>query len=64
MDPAGGVDVYANLLVAFRNPWWVLFYVVSMVALALHLYHGAWSSIRTLGASSPSAHPLRRSCRC
>ena len=60
VDPAGGVDVYANLLLAFRNPWWVLFYVVSMAALALHLYHGAWSSLRTLGASSPSAHPLRR----
>ncbi|MHB1223613.1 MAG: succinate dehydrogenase cytochrome b subunit [Gemmatimonadaceae bacterium] len=60
MDPAGGVDVYANLITAFSNPWWVLFYVVAMGALALHLYHGAWSSIRTLGASRPSAHPLRR----
>lgn len=60
MDPAGGVDVYTNLITAFSNPWWVLFYVVAMAALALHLYHGAWSSIRTLGASQPSAHPLRR----
>lgn len=60
MDPAGGVDVYANLVTAFSNPWWVLFYVVSMGALALHLYHGAWSSIRTLGASRRSAHPLKR----
>jgi len=59
MDPAGGVDVYANLLTAFQNPWWVLFYAVAMLALALHLYHGAWSSVRTIGASKPSANPLK-----
>lgn len=59
MDPAGGVDVYANLLTAFRNPWWVLFYAVAMLALALHLYHGAWSSVRTIGANKPSANPLK-----
>ena len=31
-----------------------------MLALGLHLYHGAWSSVRTLGLSSPSKQPLRR----
>jgi succinate dehydrogenase / fumarate reductase cytochrome b subunit len=60
VDAAGTVDVYANLLTAFRNPWWTLFYVVSMIALGLHLYHGFWSSLRTLGASQPSPYPLRR----
>ncbi|HEX6629856.1 MAG TPA: succinate dehydrogenase cytochrome b subunit [Gemmatimonadaceae bacterium] len=60
MDPAGGVDVYANLVTAFSNPWWTLFYVVAMIALGLHLYHGFWSSLRTIGASKPSRHPLRR----
>lgn len=60
MDPAGGVDVYGNVVTAFSNPWWVLFYLVSMLALAYHLYHGAWSSMRTIGASQPSAHPLKR----
>lgn len=60
MDPAGGIDVYANLQTAFHNPWWVLFYAVAMLALAMHLYHGAWSSVRTIGASKPSPHPLKR----
>ncbi|HEV3485429.1 MAG TPA: hypothetical protein VG106_08480 [Vicinamibacterales bacterium] len=31
-----------------------------MVALGLHLYHGVWSSLRTLGASKSSPNPLRR----
>lgn len=61
LDPAmNSVDVYANLLTAFRNPLWVAFYVVSMIFLGLHLYHGFWSSFRTLGVSKPSAHPLKR----
>jgi succinate dehydrogenase / fumarate reductase, cytochrome b subunit len=53
-------DVYANVILSFRI-WWVsLFYVVSMVALGLHLYHGAWSSVRSIGVSPPSAEPLHR----
>jgi succinate dehydrogenase / fumarate reductase, cytochrome b subunit len=60
MDPAGGVDVYHNLVLAFRNPLWVVAYVVAMVFLGLHLYHGFWSSFRTLGAAKPSRNPLKR----
>jgi succinate dehydrogenase / fumarate reductase cytochrome b subunit len=41
--------------------WWVvLFYVLAMIALGLHLYHGAWSSLRTLGFAKASADPLHR----
>ena len=53
-------DVYGNVVSAFRNPWVVLFYVVAMLFLLLHLFHGAWSSIRTLGLSKPSRDPLHR----
>ncbi|MBV9879945.1 MAG: succinate dehydrogenase cytochrome b subunit [Gemmatirosa sp.] len=59
-DATGAVDVYANLVTAFRNPVWTLFYVVAMVFLGLHLYHGFWSSFRTLGAAKPSSQPLKR----
>jgi succinate dehydrogenase / fumarate reductase cytochrome b subunit len=31
-----------------------------MAFLGLHLYHGAWSSLRTIGAVKPSGNPLRR----
>ena len=53
-------DVYGNVVSAFRNPWVTLFYVVAMLFLLLHLFHGAWSSVRTLGLSKPSRNPLHR----
>ena len=53
-------DVYGNVIHGFSIWWVTLFYVVAMVFLGLHLYHGAWSSLRTLGAARMSAHPLRR----
>lgn len=53
-------DVYSNIVLSFRIWWVTLFYVVSMIALGLHLYHGAWSSVRSLGLSQPSPHPLHR----
>ncbi len=53
-------DVYGNVISAFRNPWVTLFYVVAMLFLLLHLFHGAWSSVRTLGLSKPSPDPLHR----
>jgi succinate dehydrogenase / fumarate reductase cytochrome b subunit len=31
-----------------------------MVALGMHLYHGAWASFRTLGVARPSGRPLHR----
>ena len=53
-------DVYGNVISAFRVPWVVAFYVVAMLFLLLHLFHGAWSSVRTLGLTKPSRHPLHR----
>ncbi|MDQ2666048.1 MAG: succinate dehydrogenase cytochrome b subunit [Gemmatimonadota bacterium] len=53
-------DVYGNVISAFRVPWVVAFYVVAMLFLMLHLFHGAWSSMRTLGLVKPSHTPLRR----
>jgi succinate dehydrogenase / fumarate reductase cytochrome b subunit len=54
-------DPYQNVASGFHNPVVVLFYLIAMVAIGLHLYHGMWSSGRSLGVSSPSPHPLRRS---
>ena len=53
-------DVYANVVRGFSVWWVVLLYVAAMVALGLHLYHGIWSSLRTLGAAKASSNPLRR----
>lgn len=35
------------------------FYLVAMVSLGLHLYHGTWSFLKTLGFARESAHPLK-----
>jgi len=52
-------DVYHNLVVGFRLPAVVAFYVLAMLALGLHLYHGAWSMLQTLGASHSHWNLLR-----
>lgn len=59
-DVHGNRDVYGNIVASFHIWWVALFYIVAMVFLGLHLYHGAWSSVRTLGYAKPSAHPLHR----
>jgi succinate dehydrogenase / fumarate reductase, cytochrome b subunit len=52
--------IYRNLVTGFAVKWVAAFYLVAMLALAMHLYHGAWSSMRTLGLAKQSAHPLKR----
>jgi succinate dehydrogenase / fumarate reductase, cytochrome b subunit len=53
-------DVYANVVASFRIWWVTLFYVIAMIALGFHLYHGAWSSVRTLGFERGRLDPFRR----
>ncbi|MFL5482431.1 MAG: succinate dehydrogenase cytochrome b subunit [Gemmatimonadaceae bacterium] len=53
-------DVYSNVISSFRIWWVTLFYVVAMIALGFHLFHGAWSSMRSIGVSPPSPRPLHR----
>lgn len=53
-------DVYHNLVTGLARPVAAVFYLVSMAVIGLHLYHGAWSSFRSLGASAPHADPLHR----
>ena len=43
---------------AFAQPWYVLFYVVSMLVLAFHLSHGFKSAFQTLGLSHVKYTPL------
>lgn len=54
------LDPYNNLSIGLRNPAVAAFYVVAMLALGLHLYHGTWAVFRTLGVARPSQTPLKR----
>jgi succinate dehydrogenase / fumarate reductase, cytochrome b subunit len=63
LRPAGSLDnadVYANVVASFRIWWVALFYIVVMIALGAHIFHGAWSSPRTVGFAHPSVNPLKR----
>jgi succinate dehydrogenase / fumarate reductase cytochrome b subunit len=54
-------DPYTNLVTAFRTQrGMAAFYLVMMIVIGLHLYHGTWSAIRTLGLSRPRPNPLVR----
>ncbi len=54
------LNPHHNIATGFRNPLVALFYVVAMAAVGLHLYHGVWSSGRSVGVSPPSPRPLQR----
>jgi succinate dehydrogenase / fumarate reductase cytochrome b subunit len=52
--------VYANVVHAFRS-WPVAgVYIFTNLVVGLHLYHGFWSALRTLGANNPQFEGLRR----
>jgi len=53
-------DVGHNFITAFQNVPTSLFYIVSMLALAFHLSHGAWSMFQSLGINHPRYNKFLR----
>jgi succinate dehydrogenase / fumarate reductase, cytochrome b subunit len=52
-NPKGIVgDPYDNVVADFKNPWITIFYVVCLLVLGLHIRHGVWSALATLGRNS------------
>ena len=51
---------YENLVTGFSNPIVSIAYIVSIVLLGMHLYHGLWSMFQTLGAAHPRYTPKLR----
>ncbi|MFL2983800.1 MAG: succinate dehydrogenase cytochrome b subunit [Candidatus Neomarinimicrobiota bacterium] len=47
-------DLYLITTSAFNNILYTLFYVLSMIALALHLKHGVESAVQTIGLKFPN----------
>jgi len=52
--PAGGRDLYLLEMQAFTNPLVVAFYVISMVIVGSHLWHGVSSAFQSLGLDKPA----------
>jgi len=52
-------DVYHNMISGFQIGIVPFFYILSMLALGLHLYHGVWSLMQTVGLSHAKYDRLR-----
>ncbi len=46
-------NVRANVIQGFQNPAVAGFYILAMVLLCMHLYHGIWSMFQSMGLSHP-----------
>ncbi len=57
-ETATGLDVYTNVVTGFRHPLVSLAYIVAIVLLTMHLYHGIWSMFQTMGLSHPRYTPV------
>lgn len=53
-------DPYHNVVESLANPVVAGFYLLAMVAVSIHIYHGAWSMFQSLGVNSPRLNPWRR----
>jgi succinate dehydrogenase / fumarate reductase cytochrome b subunit len=56
-DPS---NVYNNVIHGFQVPWVSGMYIALMLAVGLHLYHGFFSMLQTLGAAHEKYNGLRR----
>ena len=50
-------NVRANVIAGFSNPAVSAFYILAIILLCMHLYHGLWSMFQSLGFSHPRYTP-------
>jgi succinate dehydrogenase / fumarate reductase cytochrome b subunit len=55
--PEGGRDLYRLEMENFSNPLMVGFYLLSMIVVGSHLWHGISSACQSLGADHPKVTP-------
>ncbi|MCC5943564.1 MAG: succinate dehydrogenase cytochrome b subunit [Bernardetiaceae bacterium] len=60
-DAAGNKDLYKVVSEAFAQWWYVALYIVSMVGVGFHLWHGFASSFQTLGLNHAKYTPFIKS---
>jgi succinate dehydrogenase cytochrome b subunit len=53
-------DPYNNLVYSLQRPVVAIVYILAMIALAFHLYHGSWSLFQSLGINNPKYNRSRR----
>ena len=58
LDSNGNKDLFTLTTAAFEQVWYTAFYVVAMVALGFHLWHGFQSAFQTMGWTHPTYTPI------
>lgn len=53
-------DVYENVIHSFQRVPVAIVYILANIALAIHIYHGAWSMFQSLGLNNPKWNGARR----
>ena len=53
-------NAYHNFVTTFQRVPVSIAYIAFMIPLGLHLYHGFWSMLQTLGANNPRYNRVRR----
>ncbi len=53
-------DAYHNVMVGFSWAPAAIFYIIAVIMLGIHLYHGGWSLMQTLGILAPRYDTLVR----
>jgi succinate dehydrogenase / fumarate reductase cytochrome b subunit len=53
-------DVYDNLFNSFERVPVAIAYIVAMVALCFHIFHGAWAMFNSLGINNPKYNDWKR----
>lgn len=58
LDINGNKDLYTITAAAFQELWYVIMYVVCMIAIAFHLSHGFASAFQSIGANHAKYSPV------
>jgi succinate dehydrogenase / fumarate reductase, cytochrome b subunit len=53
-------DIYRNMVASFERIPVAIIYIVANIALAIHLFHGAWSMFQSLGLNNPKWNSVRK----
>jgi succinate dehydrogenase / fumarate reductase cytochrome b subunit len=53
-------NAYHNFVTGFQSVPAAAVYILTMIPLGFHLYHGFWSMLHSLGATNPKFNRLRR----
>ena len=54
-------NTYANVIHSFKRVPVAIVYILANLALAVHIFHGAWSMFQSLGLNNPKWNRARRS---